>query len=336
MRSVNHMESKDPALLLLAGISAGERVFSGFLRDSKATTIDLIEGEATAMYRATAASSSHQDSDNHLATYIRHVNSITRLEREEEVVLAKEIAKGSQDALDRLIQANLFLTVKIARNYQRTGISFLDLINEGNLGLMRAARKYNPTFGIRFSSYANWWIKQRISIYLIQHGRGSISVPIRKVVLFKAITKESQVLQNRLQRKPSLDELSERLQVDTETLEETIRAMPEYVSMDEVLAGHSSSFGASGGGTVENASQVEARLERNTFHRDLKEILAPLSEKEREGVVFFFGLTDGKQMNFADLGRRLRMSREGARQLIRRSLNKIRKSPKIGMLKEYL
>ena len=287
------------------------------------------------MYHSAAVKSHSRDSDNHLSTYVRTINSIERLTREDEIELTAEISNGSQEALDRMIMANLYLTVKIARNYQRTGVSYLDLINEGNLGLMRAARKYNPNFGIRFSSYASWWIKQRISIYLIQHGRGSISVPIRKVTMFKAIAKESQVLQNRLHRRPTVEELAERLQIDTEVLQDTIKAMPEYVSMDEVLAGHSGSQQMMGG-TIENTSEVEARMERKTFHRDLQEILSPLSDREREGVLLFYGIRDGRQLNFADLGRRLRMSREGARQLIRRSLGKIRKSPNIALLKEYL
>lgn len=286
------------------------------------------------MYQATSRAN-FRDAENHLAAFVRHVSSIPRLDREEEICLAKEISKGSQEALNKMILANLYLTVKIARNYQRTGVSFLDLINEGNLGLMRAARKYNPSFGIRFSSYAIWWIKQRISIYLIQHGRGSISVPIRKVVLFKSIVKESQILQNKLHRQPTTQELAERLKVDSDVLEETINLMPEYVSMDEVLAGHSGTQ-KSMGAVVENAGDVESRLERLTFHKDLKQIMEPLSDRERKGVLLFYGLADGKQMNFADLGRRLRMSREGARQLIRRSLNKIRKSPDISLLQEYL
>lgn len=285
------------------------------------------------MSRATSAAPVSRESENHLATYIRSIKQTPPLEREEEIALAKEIQKGNLQALERMVMSNLGLTVKIARNYQRTGIALLDLINEGNIGLMRAARKYNPEFGIRFASYASWWVKQRISIYLIQHGRGAISVPIRKVVLFKAITKETQLLQNRLQRKPTVTELSERLKVPVSVLDDTISNIPEYVSMDDYQSGHVAAAGANG---AERMSDVEARMERNTFHRDLVGILENLSDREKKGVLLFYGLTDGKEMSYADLGRRLHISREGARQLIRRSLSKIRQSPKVELLKEYI
>jgi len=275
-----------------------------------------------------------KESENHLGNYIRAVNQIPSLEKDEEIGLAHEIQKGSAQALERLVQANLSLTVKIARNYQRSGVSLLDLVNEGNIGLIRAARKYNPKFGISFPSYACWWIKQRIAIYLIQHGRGAITVPIRKVVLFKAITKESQVLQNKLHRKPTIQELSDRLKVAPQVLQETMSYIPEYVSMDDYLQGHITAAGPAHG--AERMSDVEARLEQNTFHKDLLDILQNLSDREKKGVILFYGLTDGEEMSYADLGRRLKISREGARQLIRRSLSKIRQSPKVSLLKEYL
>jgi len=275
-----------------------------------------------------------KEAENHLSSYVRAVNQIPNLEPEEEITLAQEIQTGSSQALERMVVANLGLAVKIARNYQRSGISLLDLINEGNIGLIRAARKYNPKFGIRFPSYACWWIKQRIAIFLIQHGRGSITVPIRKVVLFKAITKESQVLQNRLHRKPTIQELSERLKVSPSVLQDTISYIPEYVSMDDYLQGHLSATSPTHG--AERMSDVEARFEKNTFHKDLLDILQNLSDREKKGVILFYGLTDGREMSYADLGRRLNISREGARQLIRRSLTKIRESSKVSLLKEYL
>lgn len=286
------------------------------------------------MSRAASAVPVSRESENHLATYLRSIRQTPPLERDEEIALAKEIQKGNGQALERMVMANLGLTVKIARNYQRTGIALLDLINEGNIGLMRAAKKYDPDFGIRFTSYASWWIKQRISIYLIQHGRGAISVPIRKVVLFKAITKETQLLQNRLQRKPTVKELAERLKVPEAVLHDTVSNIPEYVSMDDYQSGHVAASAGQVG--TERMSDVEARMERNTFHRDLVDILGNLSDREKRGVLLFYGLTDGKEMSYADLGRRLHISREGARQLIRRSLNKIRSCPKVELLKEYI
>lgn len=273
-----------------------------------------------------------------LAQYIRTANSQPRLEREEEVSLAADIRKGDAKALERMVLGNLFLTIKIARNYVRSGIALADLINEGNIGLIRACRRYDPAFGLRFASYANWWIKQRISMYLIQHGRGAITVPIRKVVMFKAIAKETQILQNKLHRAPTVTELATRMKVSPDTVKETIGFIPEYVAMDEVLAGQVSGT-HDGMGQVQTSgqiSEVEARLEHSTLRKDLDDVFSGLSAREKDGVLLFYGLAEGEPMTFADLGRRLNISREGARQLIKRSLDKMRAHRRVATLKEYL
>lgn len=290
--------------------------------------------QATAPKRGTAVASP-------LSSYLKAIAGIPRLEREDEVRLAGEIARGNNEAANTLVLANLYLVVRIARNYRRQNTSMLDLINEGNIGLLKAVRKFNPDFGIRFSSYASWWIKQRISIYLIQHTKGSISIPIRKVLQVYNLNREAAVLQNRLLRKPTVGDLSHWLQQPKEQIQETLNIIPEYLNIEDCL-GASATADAEGApvGGQDHLCSVPSRVERNVTQEHLRSVILDmldcLSERERTGVKLFYGLTGGPQMNYASLGRRLSISREGARQLIKRSLGKLRTHPRSSILKEYL
>ncbi len=277
----------------------------------------------------------------HLSSYSKAAVSFPRLTKEDEVELANQVAKGSEEAAHKLVLSNLYLVIRIARNYRRQNTSLLDLINEGNIGLLKAAQKFNPEFGIRFSSYASWWIKQRISIYLIQHTKGSISIPIRKVLQLYSLNRESQQLQNQLHRKPTVDELATSMKTTRKSVQDTLNLIPEYLNIDDCLGSATTSDIEDGRSTSSgHLSSVPSTVERSIQHKTLKasllKMLGILSAREKEGVKLFFGLTGGEDMNYAELGRNLKISREGARQLIKRSINKLRQHPQAEMLKEYL
>lgn len=299
------------------------------------------QGAGRSMQAARVNSPRGGSSEAHLASYAKVAVSYPRLTREDEIQLAEEVAKGSDEAVHRLVLSNLYLVIRIARNYRRQNTSLLDLINEGNIGLLKAARKFNPQFGIRFSSYASWWIKQRISIYLIQHTKGAISIPIRKVLQLYNLNRESQQLQNQLHRRPTVEELATSMRTTPQSVQETMNLIPEYLNIDDCLgaattndveAGRSSSVGH----LASVPSTVERSIQHKTLQSSLGSMLDVLSEREREGVKLFFGLTGGEEMNYAALGRQLKISREGARQLIKRSIEKLRAHPKANLLKEYL
>lgn len=277
----------------------------------------------------------------HLASYAKAAVSYPRLTREDEIQLAHDAAKGSDEAVHRLVLSNLYLVIRIARNYRRQNTSLLDLINEGNIGLLKAARKFNPQFGIRFSSYASWWIKQRISIYLIQHTKGAISIPIRKVLQLYNLNRESQQLQNQLHRRPTVEELALSMKTTTQSVRDTMNLIPEYLNIEDCLgAATTSDVEAGRSSSMGHLTCVPSTVEKSITHKTLQTallgMLNVLSEREKNGVKLFFGLTGGEEMNYAALGRQLEISREGARQLIKRSLEKLRQHPDAHLLKEFL
>ncbi len=261
---------------------------------------------------------------NLLSSYLRNVSRHSTITREEEVELSARIKNGDKEALTILVQANLRLVLKIAYRYKNKQRSFLDLINEGNIGLMSAARKYDPKFGLRFSSYAVWWIKQAITLYLIQHGKGPISVPIRKVLLQKRIHREFEKMRVLLRRNPTVDELADKLHMKSSLVEEILRIIPEFTGFEEYL-NHQA-----------KGTDVERDVDQRLCTGAVSRFLNRLPENERRGMELYYGLNGGASNNFAQIGRELKMSREGARQLVKRSLNKIRAMPRAETLKAYL
>jgi len=260
-----------------------------------------------------------------LSNYLANVAKYGRIDRDEEKVLAFRIRTGDEEALSKMVITNLRLVLKIAYKYRNRYCSFLDLINEGNIGLIYAARKYNPDFGLRFSSYAVWWIKQSISLFLIQHAKGPISVPIRKVLLQQKVNKEAERLRSMLKRKATVEELALRLKLSPKVIKETLRIVPEYAGWEDHLE-HS----------VEEDADIERHVDNRLCTKALEVLMEGLSDSERRGVELYYGLHGGAENNYAQIGRELSMSREGARQLIKRSLIKLRAMPRVDNLQAYL
>ena len=276
------------------------------------------------MSAARTATASNDDY-NILSSYLRNVSNHKTITREDEVELAALIKEGDECALKTLVQANLRLVLKIAYKYKNRHCSFLDLINEGNIGLMYAARKYDPKFGLRFSSYAVWWIKQAISLYLIQHAKGPISIPIRKVLLLQKIQKESEKMRTILHRNPTIEELAHRLKLDPKVIKDTMQVMPEYTGWEDYLDMH-----------AQEGADVERDVDQRLCCGVVRNLLEDLPANERRGMELYYGLNGRASNNFAQIGRELNMSREGARQLVKRSLNKLRAMPRTQTLKAYL
>jgi len=266
------------------------------------------------------------EAENILSSYLRNVSGHDTVTRDEELELAARIADGDEEALKLLVMANLRLVLKVAYRYKNRTCSFLALINEGNIGLIYAARKYDPTFGLRFSSYAVWWIKQAISLYLIQHAKGPISVPIRKVLLLQKLRKEREQLRAVLHRNPTVEELAARLKLDPTVVAETLQVVPEYTGWEDYLDGSS----------PQNGVDVEQDVDQRLCSGVVRHLLDGLPANERRGMELYYGLDGGSANNVAEIGRELNMSREGARQLVKRSLGKLRATPHVERLKAYL
>lgn len=253
-----------------------------------------------------------------------------RLDREEEERLCRAAQEGDPRALGRMVQAHLPLVRRLARRYQRAAVALDDLVNEGNIGLVRAVRKFDASHGLPFVPYAVWWIKQSIIMFLIQHGQGAISLPIRKVQFLKRMRREEDGLKTLLGRRPTDQELASHLSRPLESIREARHLMPEYVAWEDYLREDRAP------GTCADAHPAEANVDQGRLRRGLEQLVSNLPVRDREGVRLYFGLDGGHGMNFADLGRSLSMTREGARQMIKRSLRRMRADPRSGPLESYL
>ena len=235
---------------------------------------------------------------------------------------------GDEVALERAVRSHLRLVVRLARRYRRRGVSLDDLVNEGNIGLVRAIRKYDPDFGMPFVPYAMWWIKQAMIMFLIQHGQGAISLPIRKVQLLKRLRREEDQLKIQLGRAPTQEELAQRVGKSPAKIEALRRHLPEYVAWED--------FHEEPRTDAEAAHPAESRVDRTRLRGVLEDIVRDLPDRDRQGVRLYFGLDGGAGMNYADLGRSLEMTREGARQMIKRSLRRLRENPRARPLHHWL
>lgn len=271
-------------------------------------------------------------SELHLGDYVRAARLEPRLSAEEEVELAGRIAEGDEAALDLMVRANLRIVIRVARKYIRRHVFLSDLVNEGNIGLIKAAKRYDPSFGLRFVSYAIWWVKQSIILFLIRHSKGLISIPIRKVIMAEKAKKESEILQCQLGRRPTLPELAKHLKIAPETLDQAVNAIPDYVGWEEYLEGNHQVASPLNGRPMD----AQSVCERNEARSVIGSALSELSGRERTGIELFYGLRNGQAQNYADIGRELDMSREGARQLVKRSLRKLRESDASPLLRSLL
>lgn len=235
---------------------------------------------------------------------------------------------GDEVALERAVRAHLRLVARLARRYRRKGVSLDDLVNEGNIGLVRAIRKFDPEFGMPFVPYAMWWIKQAMIMFLIQHGQGAISLPIRKVQMLKRLRREEDQLKIQLGRAPTEAELAERVNLAPEKIQNLRRHLPEYVAWED--------FREEPKEDREAPHPAESRVDNRRLRGVLEEMVEDLPDRDRQGVRLYFGLDGGVGMNYADLGRSLEMTREGARQMIKRSLRRLRENPRARPLQHWL
>ena len=259
-----------------------------------------------------------------LKTYLLEIRQTPLLTAAEERGLALRIREGDEVAYQDLIRANLRFVVNIVKRYRRSGISLMDLIDEGNVGLCRAARKYNPDLGLRFTSYAIWWIRNSLAIYLAKHG-GVFAIPVKKVSLLYQIEKLHTNLYARHQRSPSPDELARELEISVQEVNDLSAAKKSYISLENFL-------------NVEDGSRVSSLLSSSAlspvekhfsllaFREHVERKLVKLKDRERRAIWIYFGM-DGSEptQTFSELGKDLGVSREGARLLFHRAISKLKK-----------
>ena len=270
-----------------------------------------------------------------LEKYLQEIGKVDLLTPEEEVDLAQKIKDGDQDALERLTKANLRFVVSVAKQYQNQGLSLSDLINEGNLGLIKAAQRFDETRGFKFISYAVWWIRQSILQALAEQSR-IVRLPLNKVGSLNKINRAFSELEQEFEREPSPEELAELLEIPTEEVETTLGVAARHVSMDApFIDGEDNSLLD----VLENNStpDTDAALEyRESLRKEIERSLNTLTDRQADVIKLYFGIGIEHPMSLEDIGDKFGLTRERVRQIKDKAINKLRSVSRSKLLKNYL
>jgi RNA polymerase primary sigma factor len=277
---------------------------------------------------------SYDHSDSSISWYLEQINKIPLLSREEEDMLARAARDGEEWAKNKLIKANLRFVVSIAKKYQTSGISLLDLINEGNMGIIKAAEKFDPDRGFHFISYAVWWIRQAI-ILAISQKASLIRLPLNRTADIQKIEKVHKKLENRLGREPTPSEIAEDLDMDDEEINHLRNITQDYISLD-------SSYGDSEDTTILSMI-VDSRIDSpdkkvldESLREALNEVLDTLTESERQIIMMRFGLNGFEPMSLQQIGDKFNLSKERIRQIEKKAIRRLRHPSRSQKLKSFL
>ena len=270
-----------------------------------------------------------------LEKYLQEIGKVELISPEEEVKLATLIKQGDQRALDRLTKANLRFVVSVAKQYQNQGLSLPDLINEGNVGLIKAAQRFDETRGFKFISYAVWWIRQSILQALAEQSR-IVRLPLNKVGLTNRIQKAYSLLEQQFEREPSAEELAEVLEMDLEEVAATLGINARHVSMDSPLSEGEENTLID---VLENpnADKTDGQLDHNeSLKTEIDRSLKALTERQKEVICFFFGIGVDHPMSLEDIGEKFSLTRERVRQIKDKAITKLKASNRCKLLRTYL
>ncbi|MDD2680134.1 MAG: sigma-70 family RNA polymerase sigma factor [Candidatus Omnitrophica bacterium] len=259
-----------------------------------------------------------------LRTYLKEIRNIPLLTAKEEICLSRRVRKGDEQARKAMIQANLRLVINIAKRYKRLGTPFLDLIEEGNLGLMKAVDKFNPSKGFRFSTYAAWWIKQAITRSISEQGK-MIRVPVYMNDLIAKWRKNKERLTQKLKRIPTDEEIAKKIKIPKEKIAQINFWMATSTSSLEAPIGEDSEGKVSDLIEDETSIQPDSEIEHLLDKERVANLLEIMSDREREVLDMRFGLADKKPHTLAEVAKKLGVSRERIRQIEETALKKIRK-----------
>nr|WP_276501203.1 RNA polymerase sigma factor RpoD/SigA [Terrimonas sp. H1YJ31] len=270
-----------------------------------------------------------------LEKYLQEIGKVELISSDEEVRLAALIRQGCQKSLDRLTKANLRFVVSVAKQYQNQGLSLPDLINEGNLGLIKAAQRFDETRGFKFISYAVWWIRQSILQALAEQSR-IVRLPLNKVGLTNKVQKAFSQLEQQFEREPSAEELAELLEMDLDEVSASLSISSRHVSMDTPISEGED-------GTLldvlenPNAEKTDSDLDHTqSLKTEIDRSLKTLTERQKEVICYFFGIGVDHPMSLEDIGERFNLTRERVRQIKDKAITKLRTTNRINLLRTYL
>jgi RNA polymerase primary sigma factor len=269
-----------------------------------------------------------------LEKYLQEIGKVDLITAEEEVILAQKIKQGDQAALEKLTKSNLRFVVSVAKQYQNQGLSLPDLINEGNLGLIKAAQRFDETRGFKFISYAVWWIRQSILQALAEQSR-IVRLPLNKIGSLNKINKTYNSLEQEFEREPSNDEIASKLELDVTEVKETVRNNGRHLSMDAPLTSDDDTnlYDVFKSNTEQTP---EKGLMTDSLRTEVKRVLETLNAREADVLRYYFGLDGAAQLTLEEIGEKFDLTRERVRQIKEKAIRKLKHESKCRNLKPYL
>lgn len=269
-----------------------------------------------------------------LDKYLNEISKVSMIDAQEEVELARRIREGDQAALEKLVNANLRFVVSVSKQYQNQGLTLGDLINEGNMGLIKAARRFDETRGFKFISYAVWWIRQSILQALADQSR-IVRLPLNKVGSLGRITQMAARLEQELEREATPEEIAEALQIPITEVENALRSSGRHLSIDAPLADDEDNTLL---GVLDNNDEPnpDMPLINESLQNEINRVISTLSDKERDVLKYYFGLDGNPAHTLEDISDKVGLTRERVRQIKEKALRRLRKSSKSKVLKSYL
>ncbi|MCL9980788.1 MAG: RNA polymerase sigma factor RpoD/SigA [Bacteroidia bacterium] len=269
-----------------------------------------------------------------LDKYLNEISKVPMIDAQEEVLLAQRIREGDQAALEKLVNANLRFVVSVSKQYQNQGLTLGDLINEGNMGLIKAAKRFDETRGFKFISYAVWWIRQSILQALADQSR-IVRLPLNKVGSLGRITQAAARLEQELEREPTPQEIADSLEIPLTEVENALRSSGRHLSIDAPLAeGEDNTLL----GVLDNNDEPnpDMPLLNESLQNEINRVISTLSDKERDVLKYYFGLDGNAAHTLEDISDKVGLTRERVRQIKEKALRRLRKSSKSKILKSYL
>ena len=300
---------------------------------------DLIDEEEEELDEEALTKEQYFDdaTDDSVRMYLREIGKIPLLNSEEEFELAQRVLKGEKKAKDKMAEANMRLVVSIAKRYSGRGLDFLDLIQEGNTGLLRAVEKFDPDKGFKFSTYATWWIRQAITRAIADQAR-TIRIPVHMVETINKLLRTQRRMTQEFNRETTIEELAEELEMTPEKIEYVIKIKQDITSLDAGIGRDGDEEDSTLSDFVEDEDSItpEESAATQLLKEQVKEVLSSLSDREQKIIRMRFGLDNGKNHTLEEVGQEFAVTRERIRQIEAKALVKLRKHKDAKKLHEYL
>ena len=276
-------------------------------------------------------------SDDSVRLYLREIGKIPLLNSEEELALAQRVVAGEKKAKDKMAEANMRLVVSIAKRYSGRGLDFLDLIQEGNTGLLRAVEKFDPDKGFKFSTYATWWIRQAITRAIADQAR-TIRIPVHMVETINKLLRTQRRITQELNREPTIEELAKELEMEPEKVEYVMKIKQDITSLDAGVGRDGDEEDSVLRDFIEDEDSAtpEESAASQLLKEQVQEILSTLSDREQKIIKMRFGLDNGKSHTLEEVGQEFAVTRERIRQIEAKALAKLRKHKDSKKLHDYL